>query len=339
MGVDFWDREQWLTELDLEKTDIIVCTPQIFYNCLAHAYLTMDDVSLLIIDECHHARKKHPLNVTLMHFYHTIGGGMPRPKILGLTASPIWNPVDPLKSLEELESNLQASIIAVKYNMEELNLHSKKPQEIVEYYRDAMDSEPSTLYRALQEMEFEGVEDASWDSIQTKAIKALQVLGQLGQDYFLSQLYGAPVEKLVRSAAFTLSTTPEKLVELEKAHEIIQRVEGAFPQTLHLDELSPKVFKLVDILNQYRINSARATSSDSDAGFQCIVFVTQRHIAFGLTWMLERVDSLKGWLKIKALVGHGTKSSLEGQSQDFKKQQDTVKDFKNGKYNILISTA
>jgi ERCC4-related helicase len=65
----------------------------------------------------------------------------------------------------------------------------------------------------------------------------------------------------------------------------------------------------------------------------------QRHVAFGLSWMLERVEELKSWLKIKTLVGHGSRKSLEGQSQDFKQQQETVKEFKDGKYNVLISTA
>lgn len=337
MGVDFWDREQWLRELDIGRTDVIVCTPQIFYNCLAHAYLFMEQCSLLIIDECHHARKKHPLNTTLLHFYHSIGRGRDRPKILGLTASPIWNPVNPLKSLEELESNLQASIIAIKCNLDELDLFSSKPVEIVEYYHDNQLWGAGELHDSLMTIGFKGTADTPWESIAVKADVSRQVLGPIGVDYFLGQLYAKPIEMVIRAASYASSTTPDQLNVLRKAHEAIKRSEASLPTSLSASALPNKICKLVQILTQYRASSLEALNED--AGFQCIIFVVQRHIAFGLSWMLERVEDLKSWLKIKTLVGHGSRKCLEGQSQDFKQQQDTVKEFKDGKYNVLISTS
>jgi endoribonuclease Dicer len=337
MGVDFWDRDQWLKELEIGKTDVIVCTPQIFYNCLAHAYIFMDQCSLLIIDECHHARKKHPLNTTLLHFYHSIGSGRTRPKILGLTASPIWNPVNPLKSLEELESNLQASIIAVKCNLEELESFSSKPVEIVEYYHDTQLGEAGQLYTSLMAMDFVGTTDTPWQSIVSKADVARSVLGPVGVNYFLVQLFAKPVEMELRAASFTLRMPEEQLAVLKRASKVITSVNNSLPTSLSREDLPNKVSKLVQILSRYRESSDAAMNEE--AGFQCIIFVVQRHIAFGLSWMLERVEELKSWLKIKTLVGHGIRKSLEGQSQDFKQQQDTVKEFKDGKYNVLISTA
>ena len=337
MGVDFWDRDQWLKELDIGRTDVIVCTPQIFYNCLAHAYLFMDQCSLLIIDECHHARKKHPLNTTLLHFYHSVGKGRDRPKILGLTASPIWNPVNPLKSLEELESNLQASIIAVKCNLEELEFFSSKPVEKVEYYHDNQIPEAGGLHDALIEMGFRGTADTPWDSIAVKADVSRKVLGPAGIDYFLGQLYDKPIEMIIRAASNRPDTSDRQLSIMKQAHQAIKQTEASLPTSLSVSALPNKICKLVQILIQYRESALAALNTD--AGFQCIIFVVQRHIAFGLSWMLERVEDLKSWLKIKTLVGHGSRKCLEGQSQDFKQQQETVKEFKDGKYNVLISTA
>jgi endoribonuclease Dicer len=53
-----------------------------------------------------------------------------RPKIFGMTASPIWNPKDAAESLATLERNLDAKVIAVREHVAELADHSPKPQEV-----------------------------------------------------------------------------------------------------------------------------------------------------------------------------------------------------------------
>ena len=42
---------------------------------------------MLVLDECHGARKRHPY-VRIMSFYNAIPEGVQRPKIFGMTASP-----------------------------------------------------------------------------------------------------------------------------------------------------------------------------------------------------------------------------------------------------------
>ena len=53
-----------------------------------------------------------------------------RPKIFGMTASPIWNPKDAAESLATLERNLDAKVIAVRDHVDELADHSPKPHEV-----------------------------------------------------------------------------------------------------------------------------------------------------------------------------------------------------------------
>ena len=55
-----------------------------------------------------------------------------RPKIFGMTASPIWNPRDAAESLATLERNLDAKVIAVREHVGELMDHSPKPEEASE---------------------------------------------------------------------------------------------------------------------------------------------------------------------------------------------------------------
>ena len=53
-----------------------------------------------------------------------------RPKIFGMTASPIWNIDDAAESLRQLEQNLLAKVIAVREHMQELDGHAPKPREV-----------------------------------------------------------------------------------------------------------------------------------------------------------------------------------------------------------------
>src|SRR5215469_10331880 len=57
MGVDLWNKSQW-DEVFL-KDNVIVATADTIFNCLTHAFLKMNQINLLVFDECHHAKKSH----------------------------------------------------------------------------------------------------------------------------------------------------------------------------------------------------------------------------------------------------------------------------------------
>ena len=85
-------------------------------------------VSLMVFDECHHTRKNHAYNGIMREYLQWPPER--RPKIFGMTASPIWNPKDAAESLATLERNLDAKVIAVREHVDELADHSPKPQEV-----------------------------------------------------------------------------------------------------------------------------------------------------------------------------------------------------------------
>ncbi|KAG4946137.1 hypothetical protein JHK87_042144 [Glycine soja] len=72
MGVDFWDATTWKQEVEkhevrafafsiwTERCPVFVMTPAILLNCLRHSFLKLNLIKVLIMDECHHARGKHP---------------------------------------------------------------------------------------------------------------------------------------------------------------------------------------------------------------------------------------------------------------------------------------
>lgn len=82
----------------------------------------------MVFDECHHTRKRHAFNAIMQEYFHTPSDR--RPKIFGMTASPISNPADPSASLATLEANLDAKVLAIQEHAEELLNHSTKPVEV-----------------------------------------------------------------------------------------------------------------------------------------------------------------------------------------------------------------
>jgi len=53
-GVDIWKMEKWLKELD--EHHILVATAQVIADALKHAYLKLEQVNVMIFDECHHGK-------------------------------------------------------------------------------------------------------------------------------------------------------------------------------------------------------------------------------------------------------------------------------------------
>jgi endoribonuclease Dicer len=54
-----------------------------------------------------------------------------RPRIFGMTASPIWNTKDPVGSLLTLETNLDSVTISVREHVDELAIHAPRPSEVI----------------------------------------------------------------------------------------------------------------------------------------------------------------------------------------------------------------
>lgn len=94
---DQWkDRELWHRVLNSHR--IVVSTHGVLLNALRHGYIHLgDDIGLLVFDEAHHTADKHSYNLVMREFYDKLPPHVPdnidmtmRPRILGLTASPIF---------------------------------------------------------------------------------------------------------------------------------------------------------------------------------------------------------------------------------------------------------
>ncbi|KAL3680222.1 hypothetical protein R1sor_023178 [Riccia sorocarpa] len=139
---DNWDFVWWREQI--LKYEVIVMTPQILVNNMHHCFFTMEMIELLIFDECHHAQKNHPYANIMRDFYH--GRVTHRPKIFGMTASPIISKVHGAEvqqiddSLIKLESMLDAKMYTLR-DRTELESLLPNPLEQIRMYEPSYKSE------------------------------------------------------------------------------------------------------------------------------------------------------------------------------------------------------
>ena len=104
----------------LNANDIIVAIPDIIYKLLSIGFLNMNEIDLLIFDECHHCDSNHSYNLIMndFYFYNKINNPSYKlPQILGLTASPLKKKIKEsiettaMKAMVELSENLDSQIV------------------------------------------------------------------------------------------------------------------------------------------------------------------------------------------------------------------------------------
>ncbi|KAG6831233.1 hypothetical protein H0H92_012030 [Tricholoma furcatifolium] len=350
LDIDLADRGQWKERFN--NHDVFVMTAQIFLNLLTHSLWSIDRVSLLVFDECHHTRKNHPYNKIMREYFQTPPAH--RPKIFGMTASPIWNTGNAMGSLVTLEGNLDSKVIGVQTHIQELKQYSPKPVEIVQEYplpsEDPYSDFPSpTLYDC-----FDVIEKDTWDELEipwnTLAMRydaTLYNLGPYAASLFLHDELEQHITRLNDHYA-TVVRAFDNAIQLGVPSQVkwkspppdfwqIQDVHDAFKSwfssesqsdlTFSLTWCTPKVRTLVGLLLAYHTPD-----------FQGIVFVEQRQTATCLATILPLVAELNGLIRCRALMGQGVNKDGIGKATPVG-HKDAIASFRRGDINLLIATS
>lgn len=358
-ALDMTNRSGWKSIFD--RSDVLVMTAQILLNLLTHSNWSLEKVSLLIIDECHHTRGNNPTNVVMRDFYRHVPREQ-RPKIFGMTASPTWRTTNPEQSITVLEQNMDAKVITVMHHAIELENHAPKPTEIIHQYPASPETYSEyplpTIYSRFDWSKIPASVDISWSKIQARYDVAMESLGPLGAELFLySHLRQRILQLLVPSVSdemeilraqlhddssistSTLTYLTKQLVpEMREIYELVEEYAPLFESvddnpdlpdswSFSLEWCSPKVRELAEIL-----------TSCHTANFQGIVFVEQRHIAACLAKLLSRIPQLRGIVSCAELVGHGGETGDPLLEMQGKRQREIVDAFRQGKINLLIAT-
>eukprot|EP01119_Soliformovum_irregulare_P018049 TRINITY_DN5469_c0_g1_i11.p1 TRINITY_DN5469_c0_g1~~TRINITY_DN5469_c0_g1_i11.p1 ORF type:complete len:1197 (-),score=243.03 TRINITY_DN5469_c0_g1_i11:90-3680(-) len=135
-GSESWTKEEW--QQKFEETWVFVMAPEMFTSILEHDYFQLNKAALLILDECHHATKKHTYNIIMRNFYFKLDEGE-RPKIFATTASPLMmvkvNESAPTchSKFGVLERSLGCKVFAVREHSQLQQYVPSPTQEIIQY--------------------------------------------------------------------------------------------------------------------------------------------------------------------------------------------------------------
>lgn len=344
MGLDEWSSDRWLEEFS--KNRILVMTAQIFLNALNHALIRMTSVAILVMDEVHHATGEHPFRRIMVDFYHTLGKNDKRPRIFGMTASPVkvskdtQSVQDCAEAIAFLEATMDATIVVVSEDAQE-ELESLVPSaaEFVAEYTSA-----------------EGEEDDSANKEDELAINS-------GLDVLVPSLTHtvhfndrSKAKGALRKSKLSLDkgSSKDMNVLLMKVHQALGRYVACFLShklahttgntsykynKYRLTEgpvISDKIRVLLDLLVDARKRWDR--NPDKKEEFRCIVFVHQRLFAFAVAWIITNIlgELDEKCFEARAVVGCHAKSSHLRMSQT--EQNEVLNDFRMGEFGVLVAT-
>ena len=349
MGVDGWDCRRW--KIELNQHHVLVMTMTIFKNLLLHSIIKLNQVNLLIFDECHHAVKNHDYVQIMRIFRPFIEKGDDIPRRLGLTASLIpskCKPGDIEKKIKELEEIL-ACRSQTAGDLQQVAKYATNPDQETAFYSPSSCSEEGKLLQDslqfLQLMKKRECESEFYEQVRLYLDDCLHILTNLGvwsaHQFAVDGLNvlhaaikgtGSHFENEWDRALLHMGWTQLKLFT-DTCSTIIEKCKG---QGDHIP-LTPKVRKLLDHL---------VNGGSPKKDLRGIVFVERRTTAAILTKLIKQKSKRGGGLghiRCDYVVGHnegrrGTHLRREAHMKT-SKQTSVLNKFRSGKVNLLVATS
>ena len=98
---------------ELDSNNVLVLTYQTFLIILNHSFLDIEQVNLLVVDECHSVVKDSPMKNIMEFIYRSSLAGKTIPRVLGLTAALFRKQCKPLavySMIKDLETAMNARV-------------------------------------------------------------------------------------------------------------------------------------------------------------------------------------------------------------------------------------
>ncbi|OLN92282.1 Dicer-like protein 2 [Colletotrichum chlorophyti] len=357
-NVDSWsDPETW-TEF-LLNVRIVVSTYQILLDALAHAFVPMSRLSLIVFDEAHNCVGKAPGSKIMTAFYHREKQkGAYTPHILGLTASPTFG--SKVDSITALETTLDAVCRTPTMHRDDLLACVKRPQlAYVPYELQDVYNPPSSLRSlraAIQTLDIsedpyvlhlkaEGTDRSRRELISVlenhntyiqnqmtsfgrQAIHIFRELGPWAADYYIWKVVSR-FEAAVKSRSVWIDTWKDD--EKQYLSKILSQVDCHCPSE---DSISPKVLS-----NKVSVLVEQLQQDQTD--IIGIVFAKERATVAVLSHLLKSHHSLRARYRIGAMMGTSQFQARKRDIWDLSRAEDlqSLHDFRSGRTNLLVATS
>lgn len=341
-----------------EESQVISATPQTIESDLLNGRYSLDDVSLIVFDECHHGVGSYSYVYLASRYVKESNYNL----ILGLTASPGSDK----EKIKEVCQNLYIQNVVVKseedpdvkpyFNPVEIDWIRIKMSQELNKIKELVNKSLKLRLKALKNMKI----------INTVSVTKRDILKAHGRVQNTIARAVNPKKECFRaisllSAVINIQHSLElietqSVVTFNKYVARLRKKKTKAAKSLMLDNNfgkavtlarnaekhgleHPKLNHLVKILKkelfdngQTKLQSDRFSDNQNNKNSKIMVFTQYRDT---LEMIHERLE--KEGIKSAKFFGQATKDGQKGLSQ--KKQKEIIKSFKKGEYDVLISTS
>ncbi|RAL11945.1 putative RNA helicase/RNAse III [Aspergillus homomorphus CBS 101889] len=360
--VELWtDQAVW--DVVLQDVQVVFSTHAVLADAMSHGFVKIGQLSLMIFDEAHHCRNRHPANKIMQDFYHPAVakyGHNVVPKILGLTASPIVRSSQ--KELQKIEANLDAICKAPRVHRHELRKFTHCPHLQPMFYTPfdpaaeqigsrtlralasawgALDIETDPYVkklrrdpvdgRTLQQVRLSGKTNCREQlrKFVTRSMHIFEELGEWAADYYITASFEQLRSKSKDAYSVTGWTDENRAYLIEFLSQL--PVPNVTFTSSNPDDyrISRKLSLLVDFLHER-----------GHPDFAGLVFAKQRVTVSVLAQLLSVYPLTRDRFRCAAYVGwsNGGSKDVLGELLDPQLQRETLSDFRSGQTNLIVAT-
>ncbi|NQE05529.1 3'-flap repair endonuclease Xpf [ANME-1 cluster archaeon GoMg1] len=333
-----------------DTAKIVVSTPQVIENDLLSNRVSLRDIALLILDECHRAVGNYSYVYIAEKYYEQAK----EPRVLGMTASPGSDRekireictslgVKHVESRTEYDHDVAPYVFKKNFEWRSVEV----PEEIKRLKR-VLDEVLETRLKELQKLGFirkkKGRDISKTELLQLRRIIEIQLAKWKHADLYKALSLQAEVLKLKHAielietqGIFAVRKYFDRLKSEALSREGSKAAKRLLKDTKFVDVMSmvasyegehPKLNALVRILQEeIRVNPAT----------RIIVFTNYRDTAEMVISTLHRLNAEKAGIKAVKFIGQASKVGDKGLTQ--KEQVEIINKFKEGVYNVLVATS
>ncbi|KAI1300586.1 hypothetical protein F5Y03DRAFT_363829 [Xylaria venustula] len=328
---EFWNQM-------IEKKTVVVCTAEVLRQCLGYSFIQMEQINLLIFDEAHHAKKNHPYARIIKDFYATLEkSNRRRPRILGMTASPVDAKTNVHVAAAQLEGLLHCEIATVNDPEVFSRAAINKPTEgLIEYQNTDLSFE-TVLWQKLHRLVGQ---NQAFARMFTFSGKCTTELGRWPADRVWKLWLTAEETNRIEAKTereFGQTLLLQTVLDLDAERKAIEAVRQASQlikehplSRFAIDRfhLSHKVIRLIEHLKEH-------FNTETD---KCVVFAEQRLTVALLADLFQQSDLIVRGYKAGRLMGSASSKSGD-LGMSLSEQKSTIKRFRSGDLNCLFATS
>uniref|UniRef100_A0AAQ4QEK9 RNA helicase n=1 Tax=Gasterosteus aculeatus aculeatus TaxID=481459 RepID=A0AAQ4QEK9_GASAC len=341
----------------LKDSDVVICTAQILYNAMTNMeetkHVELSDITLLIIDECHNTHKESVYNkVMACYVEKKLERELPLPQILGLTASPGTGGAKNLEKavdhVLEICANLDSAIVSTKNCVSELKQKVPRPVKQFDIVDKRLEDPLGDHLKRMMEMIHEYMNippDFNLRKCGTQEYEAdVVILEQNGVKQNNRLLAQCALHLRQYNDALLINDTLRMMDAYRSLNEFYKNksttaIDGTDYFLAGL--FQENQVELKKLAGDSRYENPKMGMLETTLLTQFGPSVKSKGILFSKT--RKSIYCLKDWvLDNKALQEAGVKAAIltgAGNGNTHMTQADTIRDFRDDKVNLLISTS